>query len=69
MNAPTIWVRLRLRTALFLVEFFKMRAMKLHQDARNELDPIASLDLRVQADDSDEDAEEIKHVLTGRVKP
>lgn len=43
--------------------------MKLHQDARNEPDPIKSLDLRMQADDSDENSEEIKSVLTGRIKP
>lgn len=69
MNGPSILVRLRLSIALWFIDALKARSVKLHHDARNEPDPIKSLDLRMQADDSDEDAEGIKQVLTGRIKP
>jgi hypothetical protein len=63
---PTIWVRLRLSIAEAIYGFLKERAMKLHQEARNETDPIRSLDLRLRADDSDEEAEGIKQRLSGK---
>jgi hypothetical protein len=62
---PTIWVRLRLSIVEAIYGFLKDRAMRLHQSARNEPDPIKSLDLRMQADDSDEDAENLKDTLNG----
>lgn len=52
-----IWIHVSLGAALEIVDFLKARAIALHQHARNEPDPILSLDLRVQADDRDEDAE------------
>jgi hypothetical protein len=62
----SIWVRLRLGIAGLVIDFLKRRAVKLHQDARNEPDPVKSLGLRVQADDSDENAEHIKQRLLGK---
>lgn len=60
-----IWVKVHLAAALEIIDFLKGRAIILHQEARNEDDSIKSMDLRMQADDRDEDAEGIKHRLQG----
>lgn len=60
-----LWIRVTVAVALWIIDDLKARAISLHQEARNEPDPIKSLDLRMQADDCDEDAEGIKQRLAG----
>jgi hypothetical protein len=58
-----IWIHVSLGAALEFVDYLKASAVTLHQRARAEPDPIKSLDLRMQADDRDEDAESIKQEI------
>lgn len=55
----------RLKTAGQIVHFLKELCCRKHAEASTELDPIRRLDLRREADQLNDDAEDLKAMMRG----